>query len=325
MLVMEPADHARWEAIQHWKADRLAPRPASWWDRVAGRAVGTAGDVLRRVPGAAEVGRAVVGGLGWLIEAGAGPAAASVRTVPVIETHRARGLPVDDLAGVRGLPLAEIGAAMPDLRTRYAVGGAVQGVGSSLLASGGTIVTVADGVGTAGVAVAPGLGAVLTTMVLDAAVGVLVSQRAVARVAAFHGYDVSAPDERLIALGVLSFGLAEDNRRAAAYRELNGIAGVIARREAWRLTSTQAAAVVRAVSTSLALRLAQERLAKVVPVLGTVPECDATCAAWRRWWTAPSTSMPSVCFGSATACRSPRSVRTIGARSSTPSTTRAAR
>jgi hypothetical protein len=112
----------------------------------------------------------------------------------------------------------------PHLGVPYAVGGGVQAVGSSLLASGGTVLTVAGGVGTGGVAVAPGIGAVLPTMALDAAVGVLVTNRAIAHVAAYHGYDVADPQERLFGLDVLSLRLAEDSRREAAYRELTGVA-----------------------------------------------------------------------------------------------------
>lgn len=271
MPVMSASDDAQWDAVQQWKADRLAPRTSvGWWQGVAGRGVASAGHVLGRVPGAAGVGRMVVSGLGRLIEFGAGTAAASVRTDSIVDRHRADHRSVHQLSDIRELPLDDVRAVMPRLGTRYAIGGVVEGVGSSLLVSSGTILTVVGGVGTAGVAVAPGVGAVLATMMVDAAVGVLLSNRAVAEVAAFHGYDVSEPDERLFALGVLSLGLAEDSRRAAAYRELHGIARTLARQQAWRLTAAQANAVVRGVSTSLALRLTQERFAQVVPVLGTV-------------------------------------------------------
>ena len=123
---------------------------------------------------------------------------------------------------------------------QYAVGGAVQGVASGVVVSGGTVLTVVGAVGTGGVAALPGVGAVAATIALDAAVGVLVSTRAVAHVAAHHGYDVREPRERLFALGVLSLGLADDTRRAAAYRELAALAGGLARREMWRLTAAEA-------------------------------------------------------------------------------------
>lgn len=272
MPVMSAADRARWEAVQQWKADRLAPPvvSGSWWSRGSGLVVEAVGTALGQVPGASGVGRVVVGGLERLIDLGTGTAAASVRTGPVVGSYRARGLPVDDLAQVRELPLTDIRAVMPNLGVSYAVGGAVQSVGSSVLTSGGTVLTVAGAVGTAGLAAAPGIGALLAAITLDAACSVLVSTRAVAHVAAYHGFDVADPQERLFALGVLSLGLAEDTRRAAAYRELTGIARGLARQEAWRLTTAQAGAVVRAVSTSLALRLTQERFAQVVPVVGTV-------------------------------------------------------
>lgn len=269
MPVMTADDRAAWQAIQEWKADRLGAREAGWWTRTTGRLATTTGDAVARVPGATRAGRAVIDGLAQLIDLGAGTAAASVRTGAVLEGYRAAGHDVDELSDVRALPLADIRAVAPPLGRRYAVGAAVQSAASSLLISGETAATVAGAASTAGAVVVPGIGVVLVTMALDAAVGVLVGDRAVAHVAAYHGYDVADPGERLFALGVLSLGLAEDSRRAAAYRELTGVARGLVRRQAWALTADQAGAVVRAVSTSLALRLTQDRLAELVPVLGT--------------------------------------------------------
>ena len=183
MVTMTAADGAQWQAIARWKAERFAPQGGvtSWWGRATGQVIGTAGDVLGAVPGVAGLGRVVVGGLGRLIDVGAGTAAASVRTGPVIERYRACGCPVDELDDVRELPLDDVRAVIPRLGGPYAVAGGIQAVGSSLLASSGTVLTVAGGVGTAGVAVAPGVGAVLMTMALDAALGVLVSTRAIAQ------------------------------------------------------------------------------------------------------------------------------------------------
>jgi TolB-like protein len=271
MPVMSDDDHAQWQAIQAWKADRLAPhRAGSWWARAAGQVVGTTGDALARVPGAARAGWAVVDGVARLVDLAAGTAAASVRTGAVVEAYRERGHEVGELADVRSLPLADIRAATPRLGVRYAATGAVQSVASTLLVSGETAATVAGAAGTAGLVVVPGIGAVLATLALDAAVGVLMGDRAVAQVAAYHGYDVDDPGERLFALGVLALGLAEDSRRVVAYRELTGIASGLARRQAWALTADQAGAVARAVSTALAVRLTQERFAQLVPVLGTI-------------------------------------------------------
>ncbi|MFC5063058.1 EcsC family protein [Actinomycetospora atypica] len=262
---MPAGDRAHWQRIQQWKADRLpAEGTAAGWGLVP-----TIVDALGRVPGADGVGRAVVDGLARLIDLGAGTSAASVRTGPILERHRARGHAVTELADVRALPMDDIRDAHPRLDVQYAVGGAVQGVASGVVVSGGTVLTVVGAVGTAGIVALPGVGAVAATIVLDAAVGVLVSTRAVAHVAAYHGYDVREPRERLFALGVLSLGLADDTRRAAAYREITALAGGLARREAWRLTAAEAEAVVRSVSTSLALRLTQDRFAQVVPLLGT--------------------------------------------------------
>ncbi|MEJ2870645.1 EcsC family protein [Actinomycetospora sp. OC33-EN08] len=280
MALMSSADRDEWRALREWRAHRLA-EPAEapgWWARTAGRVAGDVRTVVEYVPGAVEAGRLAVSGLGRLIDAGTGTAAASVRTGPIVAAHRERGHPVAELSDLRDLPLADLRAVTPDLGVPYAIGGAVQGAGSSLVTSSGTVLAA----GTGGVAAAPGLGAVLAVLGVDAALGVLVSTRAVAHVAAYHGYDVADPDERLFALGVLSLGLAEDSRRAAAYRELAGVARGLARRQAVRLTSERVGAVVRTVSTSLALRLTQERFAQVVPLLGTALVIRRTVRSLRQ-------------------------------------------
>lgn len=273
MPVMSPDDHARWQAVQEWKAERLAPEVSttSWWERVSGVATSTAAGTLGRLPGATRIGDAALAGLEALIDLGAGTAAATVRTDGIVEAVRRHGHAVADLDDVRALPLADLDAATPRLDVPYAVGGAAATVGTGLLTSAAAAVTVSAGAATSGVAVAPGLGAVALALALDATVGVLVSQRAVAHVAAYHGYDVTDPQERLFALGVLSLGLAQDSRRAAAYQELDGIARSAARQQAWRqLSSAEITAVVRTVTARLATQVTQQRIAEVVPVLGTV-------------------------------------------------------
>ena len=108
-------------------------------------------------------------------------------------------------------------------------------------------------------------------MAADAAATIVASNRAVAHVAAYYGYDIDDPGERVFALGALSMGLAEDAGKLAAYRELNKIVQALARRQTWKqLSSNQVTRVVQAVYASLGMRLTQRKLAQAVPVVGIV-------------------------------------------------------
>ena len=102
--------------------------------------------------------------------------------------------------------------------------------------------------------------AVLATMV-----------RAIAHTAAYYGYDTELPEEQIYAAGVLSFGLAQQGGKSAAYIELNKVVQALARRATWeQLNKNAATGVVRVVYERLGMRLTREKLGQVVPVLGIV-------------------------------------------------------
>jgi hypothetical protein len=107
-------------------------------------------------------------------------------------------------------------------------------------------------------------------MAADAATVLLAANRAVAHIAAYYGYDVDAPGERLFALGVLSMGTASETGKAAAYIELNKVVQMLARRATWeQLNQSVVTGVVQKVFTRLGFRLTQRKLGQAVPVLGT--------------------------------------------------------
>ena len=56
----------------------------------------------------------------------------------------------------------------------------------------------------------------------------MAANRAVAHMAAYYGYDLDHPDERLFALAVLSMGTAAETGKAAAYIELNKLVQMLA-------------------------------------------------------------------------------------------------
>ncbi|MDD7939333.1 EcsC family protein [Actinomycetospora lutea] len=139
------------------------------------------------------------------------------------------------------------------------------------MASGGTILAAGGAVGSGGVAAAPGVGTVVGAMAADAAASIVTSNRAVAHIAAYYGYDIDDPAERIYALGVLNMGLAEDAGKIVAYRELNNVVQALARRQTWKqLSGNQVTRVVSAVYKALGMRLTQRKLAQAVPVVGVV-------------------------------------------------------
>lgn len=120
-------------------------------------------------------------------------------------------------------------------------------------------------------------------MAADAAASIVTSNRAVAHVAAYYGFDVDDPAERVFALGVLSMGLAEDAGKLVAYRELNKIVQALARKQTWKqLSSNQVTQVVRAVYATLGMRLTQRKLAQAVPVIGVVVGAGLNARALAR-------------------------------------------
>jgi len=97
------------------------------------------------------------------------------------------------------------------------------------------------------------------------------ANRAVAHIAAYYGYDLDRPDERLFALAVLSMGTAAEAGKAAAYVELNKLVQALARRATWeQLRQSVITRVIEKVFTRLGFRITQRKLGQAVPILGTL-------------------------------------------------------
>lgn len=276
---MTPEDERHWEDIHAWKTKRFhRPArdviPSRWRERASAASAAArrkAAAAAHKVPHADEFGDMLVRAIQGLTEAGARASSASVRTEAVLEAFRKKGHSIDRLEDIRKLNLDDIRDVKPRLDLAYIAASAVQGAGTGLLASGGTILAAGGAVGTGGVAAAPGISAVLGAIAADTAAGILASNRAVAHVAAYYGYDLDEPAERVFALGVLSVGLADDATKFVAYRELNNIVQALARRQTWKqLNQHQVTRVVTAVYRALGMRLTQRKLAVAVPVVGVV-------------------------------------------------------
>ena len=111
---------------------------------------------------------------------------------------------------------------------------------------------------------------IVGVMAADAAAVLVAANRAVAHTAAYYGYDLDHPDERLFALAVLSMGTAAETGKAAAYIELNKLVQMLARRATWdQLRQNVVTGVVEKVFTRLGFRITQRKLGQAVPILGT--------------------------------------------------------
>ena len=159
----------------------------------------------------------------------------------------------------------------PKLGLAYTAGATVEGAAAGFAVSGGELLATAGGVFGVGAGGAPGAATVIGAMAADAVAVLLGTNRAVAHIAAYYGYDVDKPDERLFALAVLGMGTATEVGKAVAYAELNKLVQMLARRAAWdQLRQNTVTRVVEQVFARLGLRISQRKLGQAVPIVGTV-------------------------------------------------------
>jgi len=272
---MTPYDERAWAEIVEWRQDRLAARtrrlvpPA-----VRARAVKvgqTAKEKFEALPGAHEFESLFLGALSGLGDFGARTAMASVRDDAIIEAYRKRGHTVDDLDDIRKLDLQVIDRVKPKLGLAYTAGATMEGAAAGFVVSGGELLATAGTVLGAGAGGAPGAGTVIGAMAGDAFAVLMGTNRAVAHIAAYYGYDVDKPDERLFALAVLGMGTATEVGKAAAYAEINKLVQALARRAAWeQLRQNTVTRVVEKVFVRLGFRITQRKLGQAVPVVGTL-------------------------------------------------------
>lgn len=271
---MTPYDQKSWAEIERWRDRKLSSRtrrlvPSRVRDGAAG-AGRWAKDRFDRIPNAAEFEQAFIGAMGGLIDFGSRVAAASIREERIIEAFRAKDHNVQEIADIASLELRAIDKVKPNLAIGYTATSTAEGAAAGFAISGGEIVAGGGAVLGAGAGGAPGIGFVLGVMVADAAAVLLAANRAVAHTAAYYGYDIDQPNERVFALGVLSLGTASETVKAAAYIELNKLVQMLARRATWeQLNQNVVTGVVQKVFTRLGYRLTQRKLGQAVPILGT--------------------------------------------------------
>ncbi|MEJ2888895.1 EcsC family protein [Actinomycetospora aeridis] len=267
---VSPSDAERWREVVQWK-DRSIQSSSGVLSPVLTGIAGVRAEVtsfLRRVPGVSQVDDGVQGALHQLAAAGAGAGAATLRRDSVFADFRALGHDVTDFKDIRDLDIADVEAAMPRLDLGYTVFAGVQGGVTGLLTGTGAT-AVAGGSGGAGLGSLPGIAVVAATLTGDTLLTVASCTRAVAHVAAYHGYDVTKRSEQIIALAVLAVGLSSDEDAPEAYQDLSEL--ITAKSEENQKRKQQQQQIKRlgqAVYRRLLSQIGQRELAQLVPVLG---------------------------------------------------------
>lgn len=165
---------------------------------------------------------------------------------------------------VRKLDLKHCDRSVPRRRQRYIALALAEGAASSLAVTGSAVSSAATGGATLPVAA--------SAIVADVTAVLVGMGRIVALVAAHYGYDVREPDEQAFASGVIAYSAAGNSaEKAATLASLSRLTQQMMRRASWHhLQPQQADNVMQQVSMALGFRLAKNKLAQTVPVVGAV-------------------------------------------------------
>lgn len=272
---MAPYDRRAWAEIEKWREKRLTAQtrrvlPQEWRDKVSGTAR-RAKQRFDSLPGVSEFEALFLRASAGLMDLGSRAAMATVREKAILEAYRKRGHDVQVIEDITKVQLCDIDKVKPNLALAYTATATVEGAAAGFMISGGEIVAAGGGIAGAGAGAAPGIGTIVGVMAADAAAVLVAANRAVAHTAAYYGYDLNHPEERLFALAVLSMGTAAETGKAAAYIELNKLVQMLARRATWdHLRRNVVTKVIEKVFTRLGFRITQRKLGQAVPVIGTL-------------------------------------------------------
>jgi len=272
---MVPYDRQAWSEVEKWRDKQLSARarrivPQRWRTKLSD-AGHSAKEKFESIPGADQFESLLVKALGGLVDLGSRASMATVRREAILAAYRKRGHDVQVIEDITKVSLRDIDKVKPNLALVYTATATVEGGAAGFLVSGGEIVAAGGALAGAGVAAAPGIGTIVGVMAADAAAVLVAANRAVAHTAAYYGYDLDNPEERLFALAVLSVGTAAEAGKAAAYVELNKLVQMLARRATWeQLRQSVVTSVIEKVFTRLGFRITQRKLGQAVPVVGTL-------------------------------------------------------
>ncbi len=144
----------------------------------------------------------------------------------------------------------------------YGVTMAAEGAGTALLVTGAVVSSTVSGGTTMAVAAA--------AVAADVSVNLAAASRVVAKIALTYGYDVSLPDERIYALGVLNYGTTlTAGGKAASLAQLSRLTQTMMRRPTIsQLDQFALVKATRAFFKLLGFRVTQQKLAQIIPFVG---------------------------------------------------------
>jgi hypothetical protein len=282
---MDEYEQRAWDELQKRRAKHLSHSPRNLVPKAVRNRSAIAGRLVaeraQELPGAGtmqELLEGVAQGAGGVV---ARIARDSLQTGRVLAAYEKRvDVPVTTISDIRSLSLRDVDAVLPHLDLPYMLAGATSGATAGFMISGGELMALIGAAGGgsigvapgAGVGAAPGVGTVVTAMAGDAAATALASLRLVYHTAAYYGYDVTRPEERLRALAVLNAASARDQlTKQAAYRELNKVVRLIVRNATWKqLDESVITKIMHKIFGALIERLTKARLGAALPVAGVV-------------------------------------------------------
>jgi hypothetical protein len=287
---VDPYDQKAWDALERERQRqlsrsprRLVPAPVREQARRIGR---KAHDGASSVPGfhqAEELVEEVFRAAG---DVGAKLAAESLWRSRIISAYRKTGLEVELISDVQDLALRDVDKVKPGFDVAYIAAGLTSGAAAGFAVSGGEIAALVGGaaggaaggvagggagaVPGAGAGAAPGAALVVTAMAADSAAVLFAAARVIFHTAAYYGYDVDRPEERLRALGVFNYATASGQAaKNKAYLEVEKLAGMIVRNATWKhLDQNVITKIVRRIFELLGIRITKQRLGAALPVIG---------------------------------------------------------
>ncbi len=269
---MSTYDRKAWQEIRRWREPssgrHLVPSSVK---RLAASGRRQLGAGVNAVPGSAAVLGAVEGAVSGLLGSVDRVAVATVHRKAILARFNKHGHQVGELADIRSLDLRDIDKVKPRVDLRYTLASMGEGALAGAAMSGGYVVAAGGAVAGAGAGAAPGVGILVATTAADAVAVLAASSRVSAEIAAYYGYDVEVPHERVYAAGVLNVGLASQAGKVAAYQELNKLVQALARRKTWEvLNKNVMASVIKSVYGRFGVTLTQKKLGQAVPLVGIV-------------------------------------------------------
>lgn len=266
---MNSYDAQAWRAIHarlEEKRTRRLPQPIRRRLAVAGE---KAAHVAGSVPGADAIRTALEQALRGVDDVLVEGAHWSLSEDRVLQAFAEQGHALGRLEEIRKLGLQDADRITPHMALHYALTSGAQGALAGAVVSGGEALAAGGTVLGAGVGGVAGAGAVIGTLVADAAATLFACRRAVAHVAMSYGYDPRLPEESVIAARTLGYGLASGGAKTEAFRQLNGLVQSLARRQTWaELNKHAVARAVQGIYAGLGFQLSQRKLGQAVPVLG---------------------------------------------------------